>query len=65
MDSTRVSVTWEPPLFPNGPILSYVVNLSHPDFNLIKVSLLMIRHHFQSLIVSRGSGYVKERVVNI
>lgn len=35
VDSYRVSVSWEPGPFPNGPLLSYVLQLQGDDFFLL------------------------------
>lgn len=37
VDSCRVSVSWEPGPFPNGPLLSYVLHLQGADHSQLKV----------------------------
>lgn len=41
-DSTRVSMSWEPGPFPNGPILSYVLQINElpSGYTALKVRLL-------------------------
>ncbi|XP_029040729.2 proto-oncogene tyrosine-protein kinase ROS isoform X2 [Osmia bicornis bicornis] len=36
VDSCRVSVSWEPGPFPNGPLLSYVLRLQGADYSQLK-----------------------------
>lgn len=37
VDSCRVSVSWEPGPFPNGPLLSYVLRLQGAEHSQLKV----------------------------
>lgn len=39
VDHTRISISWEPGLYPNGPILSYVLKIKdiNRDYSAIKV----------------------------
>lgn len=38
VDSCRISVSWEPGPFPNGPLLSYVLRLQGAQNSQLKVS---------------------------
>lgn len=44
VDYSRISVSWEPGPFPNGPILSYVVKITKndsPNYSAVKVHHLL------------------------
>ncbi|KAK0161869.1 hypothetical protein PV327_008274 [Microctonus hyperodae] len=63
VDSCRISVSWEPGPFPNGPLLSYVLQLQGADYSLLNKTTSRIRGvaiHVVSaqLFVSNSMGYV-------
>lgn len=37
LDATSISINWEPGLFPHGPILSYVLNITDNQQSEVKV----------------------------
>lgn len=39
VDHTRISVSWEPGPFPNGPILSYVLQIEDTQTNEFKLKV--------------------------
>lgn len=55
VDHTRISVTWEPGPFPNGPVLSYVLQIRDLSLN---ISALKVSHslRFENEIVKTCSS---------
>lgn len=37
VDATSITISWEPGLFPHGPILSYVLNITDNQQSEVKV----------------------------
>lgn len=34
LDANRISISWDPPLYPNGPLVSYSLTIQEASFNL-------------------------------